>query len=92
MLQKFNKINSLLILAAFIIGLFMFPYIGNAGHDDLGHYGCFDRDRRTHVNCLRSLLHQHAPHLAEGAAVAVPPMGDPGMNPRQVILMSDLTK
>ena len=81
MFQKFNKINSLLILAAFINGIFMFPYIGNAGHDDLGHYDCFDKNRRTHVNCLRSLLDEKTRLIEQLTAAPAPPVASPTQTP-----------
>ena len=81
MFQKFNRINSLLILAAFINGIFMFPYLGNAGHDNLGHYDCFDKNRRTHVNCLRSLLDEKTRLIEQLTAAPAPPVASPTQTP-----------
>jgi hypothetical protein len=36
---------------------FMFPFFGSITNADaLGNYGCGNKDKRTHVNCLRGLL------------------------------------
>ena len=46
-----------IILIALFVAAFMFPSIGSVSNADaLGNYGCGNPDKRTHVNCLRSLL------------------------------------
>jgi hypothetical protein len=50
---------------------------GSRGH---GYYSCdrapdgtLDSNSRRHVNCLRALLDEHAPHLANGGATGMHP-------------------
>jgi len=50
------------ILLALLIVAFSFPSIGSVSNADaLGNYGCGNKDKRTHVNCLRGLL-SSTPH------------------------------
>ena len=45
------------LLTALLFTAFMFPFFGNVSNADaLGNYGCGNKDRKTHVNCLRGLL------------------------------------
>jgi hypothetical protein len=45
------------LFTALLFAVFMFPFIGNVSNADaLGNYGCGNKDKRTHVNCLRGLL------------------------------------
>ena len=45
------------LLTALLFTAFMFPFFGNISNADaLGNYGCGNKDRKTHVNCLRGLL------------------------------------
>ena len=45
------------LLTALFFTAFMFPFFGNISDADaLGNYGCGNKDRKTHVNCLRGLL------------------------------------
>jgi hypothetical protein len=45
------------LFIAFLFTAFMFPLVGNVSTADaLGKYGCGNKDKRTHVNCLRGLL------------------------------------
>ena len=45
------------LLTALLFTAFMFPFFGNISDADaLGNYQCGNKDRKTHVNCLRGLL------------------------------------
>jgi hypothetical protein len=44
------------------------------GKSVLGKYGCGDKNKRKHTNCLRRLLDQHGTHLSAGGAE--PMIGD----------------
>jgi hypothetical protein len=45
------------IFITLFLTTFMFPFFGNVSNADaLGNYGCGDKNKKKHVNCLRGLL------------------------------------
>ena len=57
MLQKLNITKRQLILTALLIATFMLPFVANISTADvLGNYECYNKDRRTHITCLRQKL------------------------------------
>ena len=53
----FHKFKITTYATVLLIGVFVFPSIGNISTAEaLGYYGCYDENRKTHITCLRQKL------------------------------------